>query len=96
VLLIGNEKLGILDIKKVSHLDRKIAITIDFFYTYLYSCHNNSHELFIKNADAFFASAISGSYPDIAEKTFQEEFLYFLLDAGWEGWPSAFFSLNYS
>jgi hypothetical protein len=33
-------------------------------------------ELFIKNADAFFTSAISGSYPDIAEKTFQEETLY--------------------
>jgi hypothetical protein len=29
--------------------------------------------LFIKNADAFFASAISGSYPDIADKIFQEE-----------------------
>jgi hypothetical protein len=33
-------------------------------------------ELFIKNANAFFASAVSGSYPDIAEKTFQEESFY--------------------
>ncbi len=33
-------------------------------------------ELFIKNADAFFISAISGSYPDIAKKTFQEESFY--------------------
>jgi len=33
-------------------------------------------ELFIKNADAFFAPAISESYPDIAEKTFQEESFY--------------------
>jgi hypothetical protein len=33
-------------------------------------------ELFIKNADAFFTSTISGSYPDIAEKTFQEESFY--------------------
>jgi len=33
-------------------------------------------ELFIKNADDFFTSAISGSYPDIAEKTFQEESFY--------------------
>jgi len=29
-------------------------------------------ELFIKNAVKFFASSISGKYPDIAEKTFQE------------------------
>jgi hypothetical protein len=33
-------------------------------------------ELFIKNATAFFSSAISGIYPDIAEKTFQEESFY--------------------
>jgi len=43
----------------------------------------NYPELFIKNADVFFTSTISGSYPDIAEKTFQEKFLNFLLDAGW-------------
>jgi hypothetical protein len=33
-------------------------------------------ELFIKNANAFFTSAVSGSYPDIAEKTFQEDSFY--------------------
>jgi hypothetical protein len=32
-----------------------------------------------------FASTISGTYPDIVEKTFQEIFLNFLLVAGW-GW----------
>jgi len=42
MLPIGNEKLGILDIKKVSNLDREIAIPIDFFYAHLYSCHNKS------------------------------------------------------
>jgi len=33
--------------------------------------------LFIKNADAYFSSAISGGYPDIAEETFQEEFFLY-------------------
>jgi hypothetical protein len=31
---------------------------------------NSFPELFIKNADTFITSAISGSYPDIAEKAF--------------------------
>jgi len=40
-----------------------------------------------KKCDAYFSSAISGGYPDIAEKTFQEEsFLY----------SSAFFTLRAS
>lgn len=29
-----------------------------------------------ENANSFFTSAISGTYPDIAEKTFQEESFY--------------------
>jgi hypothetical protein len=33
-------------------------------------------ELCIKNANTFFASSVSGSYPDIAEKTFQEDSFY--------------------
>jgi hypothetical protein len=33
----------------------------------------NKPVLFIKNANTFFTSAISGTCPDIAEKTFQDE-----------------------
>jgi hypothetical protein len=35
-------------------------------------------ELCIKNANTFFASSVSGSYPDIAEKTFQEDSFIFI------------------
>jgi hypothetical protein len=33
-------------------------------------------ELFIKIVDALFTSTMSGTYPDIVEKTFQEESFY--------------------
>lgn len=42
VLSLRYDKLGILDIKKVTDLDGKIAITIDFFYAHLDFCHKYS------------------------------------------------------
>jgi len=77
MLPIGNEKLGILDIKKVSNLDREIAIPIDFFYAHLYSCHNNSPELFIKNADVFFLQQHQEVILTLLKKLFKKNLFKF-------------------